>query len=224
MTTIELQERFEALANYHDSLSNIRKTAKLVDIYLKDAERAYINKRLKGIGSGIKDLRQKSVDEIRPITVKNQNLNIDGNLSTDQIKVYDLPDNYMFLIGDRSTTNYCNKDYKVQNRLYVSEEEGEILNGTHTKPHYKSPVSQIYDNKLYVYRDNELTFDIKNVIIDYVRKYQPIDLFEQRTSELDDSVHPDIVSLAITIFLDAVESRRFNTNLQKAVNITEQVN
>jgi hypothetical protein len=224
MTTREMQRNFEQSAMFVDKLKDIRIVSQDVQHFLNESQRNFVNTRLKNIKSqGIKR-SQRELDELRTIYVKNSGLTLDSGSSTTYEKYYTLPSNYLFLISDRSNISYCNSEYtNTQNRLYSSELIGEILRSTHTRSHYKSPVSELINNQLIVYLDYNLSFTINSVNIDYIRKYSEINLFNGTTSELDDSTHNDIVEGAVNLFLEAVESRRFRTNTEKNA-ISTQLN
>jgi hypothetical protein len=66
---------------------------------LQEAEHSYINVRLNNIKKGIKN-NQKSLDEIRTLIIKRTTLVEDLGLSTSTYKVYDLPNNYNYLLSD----------------------------------------------------------------------------------------------------------------------------
>jgi hypothetical protein len=221
MTTTEFIKEFQQQAAFIDKFKSIRILTDDIQYFLNEGQDVIIKRKLTSFSDTLKK-GQRNLDEIRTIIVGNTVLIKDNGLSTTQKYVWDLPDNYLFLISDKSETSYCNTTFNVQNRLYSSENILDIVNGFHSKPSYKSPISEIIGNKLYVYRDNNLTFDITSVNIDYIRVYDRINLTDGTTSELDQSVHRDIVSLAVNIFLEAVESGRFQTITQKN-NITEQI-
>lgn len=221
MTTTEFIKEFQQQASFIDKLKPIRVLTDDIQYFLNEGQDTFIKRKLNSFKDTVKR-GQRNLDEIRSLMVGNVSLIKDNGLSTTKKYVWDLPNDYLFLIGDKSETSFCNAVYEVQNRLYSSENILDIVNGFHTKPSYKSPVSEIIGSKLYVYRDNELSFDITDVKIDYIKDYDRINLRDGTTSELDDSVHRDIVSLAINIFLEAVESRRFQTVTEKNT-ITEQI-
>lgn len=221
MTTTEFIKEFQQQASFIDKLKKIRILTDDIQYFLNEGQDAFIKKKLNSFSDTLKK-GQRNLDEIRTIIVGNTALVKDNALSTTQKYVWTLPSDYLFLIGDKSETTYCNRTFNVQNRLYSSENILDIVNGFHSKPSYKSPVSEIIGNKLYVYRDNALSFGITTVSIDYIKVYNRINFTDGTTSELDESVHRDIVSLAVNIFLEAVESGRFQTITQKNT-ITEQI-
>ena len=222
MTARELQRQFETFASYNDVLSNIRINSNVVNIFLNEGQDAFIIERLDAYKKDIKS-NQRVLDSIRPLIVKNKVLDLNNTKSTSDYKVFNLPSDYLYLIGDKSETEYCNKTYKNQNRLYSSEEINDILKDSHAQSHYESPVSEIENNYLYVHLNKYFDFTIKSVNIDYIKKYEKIDVLNDKTSVLDDSFHRDVVQLAITIFLESVQSNRFRTNVEKNMIVTSQI-
>lgn len=223
MTAREFQKEFERAASYHDKLKDIRIKSTDVNYFLNEGQDTFIQRKLNAVKDGIKT-SQRALDEIRDIIIRGYELTLDETEPVPtEYNRYNLPNNYLYLISDRTVSTYCSKTYKAQNRLYSTEKLNEILNGTHTQSHYKSPVSELAQNVLYVHLNDNLSFTINKVIIDYVKTYQKIDVMNDVTSELNDSVHRDIVQLAVNIFLEAVESRRFTTNLEKNITTTEQI-
>ncbi len=223
MTAREMQKEFEQSADFIDAVNklDLRIISDDVEFFLNEAQHVFINTRLKNFKKQI-DNKQKDLDEIRTLIVKNTQLVLDAGSSTDEIRVYDLPSDYVFLISDYSFTTYCNKLRRYQNRLLSSEDLQEALHGTHTKPKFNSPVSEIVGSKLQVYRDFDLTFTINNVNIDYIKTWNSISINTPTNSELDSNTHKDIVQLAVNIFLEAVQSGRFTSNVDKNI-ITEQI-
>jgi hypothetical protein len=223
MTARQLQKEFEQAAYHIDAVkkNEVILITDTIQYFLNESQNTFIKTRLNNISKSTGN-KQKQLDEIRTLIIKSQSLNENTSLSSQTFKVYDLPFNYNFLIADRTTTNYCNVLRTYQNRLLSSENIQEALYGTHTKPKHNSPISEIYGNYLRIYRDFDLTFTINDVNIDYIRDWQEINLMTGITSELDESVHKDIIQLAVNIFLEAIESGRFKTNIEKNI-ITEQI-
>lgn len=221
MTYRQMEKEFEQTASFIDAVKkrNLRVVTDDKQFFLNEAQNSFIHTRINNVRKKIGN-RQRELDEIRTLIVKSKSLV--ATTLTSLYNEYDLPSDYHYLIADRTATTYCSITREYQNRLMESENITEALHGTHTKPKYNSPISELYGNTLRVYRDYNLTFTINDVNIDYVRDWAEIDLFNGVDCELDDSVHKDIVQLAVNIFLEAVESGRFKTNIEKNT-ITEQI-
>jgi hypothetical protein len=219
MTARQMQEQFEASINYFDVPDKKRILSSDVKRFLNESQRSYINRRLEA--SGLKpDNKQKRVDELRSLIVKNTYLVKNTGLSTSDYQAYALPSNYLHLINDRSTTTYCNRTFNnVDNRQVEGEEIYNILNYSFTKPTYKSPVSHLNGNYLYVYLNS--TFNITSVVIDYYRQPVAIDPIALVNCELPESIHDSIVQGAVEIYLEIIDPNRFSTSIQKNI-INEQ--
>jgi hypothetical protein len=225
MTDRQMQKEFEQSAGYVDLITrfpNKRLISEDVNYYLNESQTVYVNKRLNAIKRNIRD-SQRELDELRPLFVKGTELPKDNELTTINYHVGTLPVNYLYLISDYTAVKYCGSTKKVQNRLYSSEKIQEIRNTYHTQPHHDSPVSELINNKLYVYVDNDLTFSINSVNIDYIKTFTEIDVLSAETNcELDQSVHKDIVQGAVNIFIESSDPQRFRGNTEKNI-LTEQI-
>lgn len=220
MTAREFQENFEFAASFYNDLKDISIKSNGVNYFLNEGQNVYINKRLENIRNKIEG-KQKDIDELKEIIVRDVPLVIDVPASTSSRNVYTLPSDYLYLINDRSTVSRCNTLKEYDNRLTPLENLHTILDYSHTTTKYNDPVSALSGNSLYIYKTNDFT--ISTVNIDYVRDYNDIDVINNVTSELNDNVHREIIQMAINIFLENVQSGRFNTNVQKSSLVTEQI-
>ena len=137
---------------------------------------------------------QQSLDSIRTLLKEDST---EGNLtlaSTDGGRVsIQLPSDYLHLVDDASNTEVkCRLFNKVPNRLFSSDIVNTVLNNYLYKTDVRSPVSELVDNTLYVYKSN---FSIANVYIKYIRKYNPIS--EGVNCDLPTFTHNKIVDLAV---------------------------
>ena len=203
MTGREFQISFEQQAKYVDELNDLTILSEDVNYYLVEAERNFVVSRTKNLGPGMKDSKRER-DELSTIMVKNAQLTIDPVLTTNEYRVYTFPSDYFYLLADKSVTEFCNTQRTFRNRLTVTEDLQEVLDNFHSQSDYRSPVSELIDDKLYVYRDQNLTFDIISVNIDYLRVWVPIDVLNNVGSELPESVHGDIVRDAVRNLQQAV--------------------
>lgn len=219
MTAREFQEEFEYAASFYDDLKPIRINSRGVNYFLREGQKVFVDKRLQNLRNKI-ERKQKDIDEIRSIMVRNTSLALNGALSTTTYNVYDLPADYLFLLNDRSITSKCNASKEYDNRLTPLEDLYTILDYSHTTSKYNDPVSNLSGNNLYIYKDDSFTIDTVN--IDYIRTYNQIDVVNNVTSELDSNVHKEVIQLAISIFLENVQSGRFKSNFDKNI-VTEQI-
>lgn len=91
-----------------------------------------------------------------------------------------------------------------------------ITHNYYDRPTTDSPVSQLAQNKLYVFNDKR--FLVSETLIDYIRTPRPISLYLNQTCELDGSVHEEICSIAAELMLSNIESPVYPTKVQE--NIT----
>jgi hypothetical protein len=225
MTPREFQKEFERSIGFLDIPTNKRIISDDINYYLNEAQTIFVNKILDGMKQSIKD-SQRNLDKIRKILIRNIALVRDGSLPTDRVFIYDLPNDYYYLISDRSNVTHCGITYDyVQNRLYSSENIGDLLHDACAKPSYKSPISELHGSKLYVHRDFNLTFTINSVNIDYVKTFNQINVLDDVNGicDLDESVHKEIVQLAVNIFLESdPDPNRFRSITEKNI-LTEQI-
>lgn len=226
MTPRQFQKEFERSLGILDNFSMNKIISEDINYYLNEAQTVYVNKMLEGIRTSPKD-SQRNLDKIRNIILKNTALVLDTVLTPDaqtRIRVYDLPNDYYYLLSDRCSTTFCGTTYEyIQNRLCISENIGDLLHDTFNKPSYDSPISELFGNKLYVHRDFNLTFTINSVNIDYVKKFNEINVLDNDTGicELDESTHKEIVQLAVNILAEK-EPNRFRSITEKNM-LTEQI-
>lgn len=219
MTAREFQENFEFAASFRNELKGIAIPSNKINYFLNEAQSVYVDKRLKNIRNKIEG-KQKDIDELKEIVVRDTVLTINGAASTSDRSVYTLPTNYVYLLNDRSVISRCNTEKEYDNRLTPLEDLHTILEYSHTTTKYNDPVSALSENSLYIYRTNDFT--ISEVRIDYIREYASIDVINGVTSELNPNVHREIVQMAINIFLENIGSGRFTTSVEKGVLVTEQ--
>lgn len=219
MTARQFQEEFETAASFIDELKDIRIISKDVNYFLNEGQHSYVSKRLNNIRNKVEN-KQKDIDELRSIVVVNTAPVLNAGLSTSSYNVYDLPSGYLYLLNSRSLTSKCDNSREYENRLTPLENLHKILNYKYTATKYNDPVSTLSGDNLYIYKNDSFTVD--TVYMDYVRKYNNIDVIGDVTSELEENVHKDIVQLAVNIFLENVQSGRFRTNIEKNI-LTEQI-
>lgn len=97
-----------------------------------------------------------------------------------------------------------------KNRLTESEELYGVLEHSFGKTDYRSPVSSIDESRIVIYHDE--TFILKGLKISYIRKPNKISLALNRSCELADHTHPEIVDMTVSNLLERVEARRYQTS------------
>lgn len=121
-----------------------------------------------------------------------------------------------------SVTKY--KSYEglePSNRSYKSDYLYDAIgHNYYDQPSPDSPVSQIADNRIFVYNDGK-RFLVTDVFIDYIRKPRRISLYLNQSCELDGTVHKEICSLAAEIWLGNVEAPNYNQKVNENVTRLE---
>lgn len=225
MTPRQFQIEFERARKFLDQnrFQQISFTTEDIQYFLNEAINVIITKKLKTSKkesrNGIK-VSQRELDEIRSLLVKNISLVKDVGLSNLEYDVYTLPDDYYFLISDKSSTISCSVTKVYQNRLYSTENLYEILEDTHFGTKYNSPVSELSTEKLYVYKNSNFTID--SVIIDYIKKWIEIDILNNINTDLNENIHKQIVNVAVNIAYENIDNNKFRINTEKN-QITDQI-
>lgn len=105
------------------------------------------------------------------------------------------------------------------NRLTASSLVSDLQQAAFYKTTYYSPISELENNTLKVYRDN--SFTVSNVSITYVRKPQPISLYLNTDCEINPLFHQTICDLAVEYLKGRLNDPE-GTNLARA-DIMERV-
>jgi len=225
MTTKEFRETFERQVGYYNKRFPDLQLRRLQTIevqqYLRDAEQIFIKRKLNSNVDDI-DNTQRHIDEIKELFVKNEPLTLDGTLTVDPTRysVYTLPENYLYKLLVEVNTTYCGTIYKRRGRVVANEKIDQVLNHSYTKTKFNSTVCEFINDKIYIYNDGKFT--LNSVDLSYIRNIVPIDLFQDTTSELNPSVHLNIVEIAVNSYLERVDPQRFRTTIDKN-QISEQL-
>lgn len=230
MTAREMHIEFETSLGLVDSLkiNDFNLTTVNIEYFLNEAQHVFVNQRLSNIKENLNS-KQKDLDDLAAIYVKDTTLVIDSvatALDTSR-NVYTLPTSpdYLFLINSRSTTSFCGNSNEYENRITTHEDLYKILKYKYTSTIYNSPVATIDDTNLYIYLSAGVsTFTVTTAKIDYIRTYANIDITNSTPvdCELNANVHKEIVQLAVTLFLESINSDRLQTNVNKNM-LTEQI-
>ncbi len=195
MTSSEMQIAFRA--NYNQILANKPRNIlpQEVFLFLNWAYNAFVESyaKPKMVNPDNFTYNQHDLDSIRTL-IKTESTLDNLELALDSGRVYvNLPSDYLHLVDDTSDTLVkCRIFNKVPNRLFASDIVSTILNSYLYGTNMTSPVSEIIDNRLYVYKSG---FSITNVYIKYIQKYNPID--EEQSCKLPEFTHDRIVDMAV---------------------------
>ena len=93
-------------------------------------------------------------------------------------------------------------DYFKPNRELPLDREHEIRVHAFGKTSYKSPISRLYQGNIEVHINT--TFNVVSVEIEYVRVPKRINHLVEQGSELNANMHPELVTLAVSLALDSI--------------------
>lgn len=167
---------------------------------------------------------QRRLDDLRVLRVKDKELPVTGVPAAG-----DIPDDYMYLINDRTKLIYCDKQYISPNRLIDPEYLHEYIDNYLHKPSPKSPLSDLSQGKIYVYVPDSAT--VSSILIDYLRKPKPIALktetvtmlvngqdtevtFQAQECELPEHTHDHITELAVEEIMMGTRSPFYQQKVQ----------
>lgn len=171
-----------------------------IDVLLNKSYNAFVESFAKPIPNNPDKFTdtQRSLDGIRTL-LKEANTISGGTLTLShpdggRVSIV-FPNDYLHLVDDSSDTKTVCKTFNKQpNRLFASSIVNTILNSYLYGTNVFSPVSEVLNNTLYVYKSG---FSIENVYIKYIRKYNPIG--EGVNCELPEFTHDTIVNNAVAI-------------------------
>lgn len=96
------------------------------------------------------------------------------------------------------------------NRVIEHDKLHQVLTHAFGQTSFNSPVSSIDEQRLVVFRNK--TFILKGVKISYIRKPNRISLHLNRSCELAEHTHPEIVDMTVSHLLERVEASRYQTS------------
>lgn len=128
------------------------------------------------------------------------------------------------LVGSKDVITrlaYADSDTGVwkNNRQYTSEDAQNKRNTAFSSTYYESPVSEIVDQRLFVYTDN--SFIVSRSRMMYIRKPRMINLTLGQDCELtSDGVHDKICDLTVEYIKKLLEDPNWQTKLQDNIQRT----
>lgn len=181
--------------------------------FVKD--RAFISADIKGIGFVG---NQKRLDDLRQIISINY-VDDTAPQAGAESQQYDLPVDYMFLVNIRAQirANNCSRAttsdplLTVPVRIVNNAEVHYLQQDPFARSQVRTPLATLNETDITVFQDNE-SFILEGITLDYIRTPQQISLQLNQTSELAEHTHHEIVDIAINTMLEAIESQRYQTN------------
>lgn len=192
-----------------------------IDYWLNRAQERFIKDRA-FVEADIKQLgfagSQKRLDDLREILAINYTDDVAAQAGAES-QQYDLPVDYMFLVNLRARIyrNRCKPAdtsgplFTVPVRIVNNVEVYFLQQDPFSRSQIETPLATLSQEDITVYQDNE-SFILEGISMDYIRTPQEIDLQLNQTSELADHTHQEIVDIAVKNILEAIESPRYQTS------------
>lgn len=198
-----------------------------IDFWLNRAQERFIKDRT-FLTSDNKQLgfegNQKRLDDLKNIIALDY-LDDAAPQAGIEFQQYDLPLNYLHLINIRAQIRKDNcapatlgsEQVVVPVRLVNNREVYFLQQDPFSRSQVNSPIAILYEQDLKVFQNNE-SFILEGIYIDYIRQPQIISLQLNQTSELDDYTHNEIVDITVNTILEAIESQRYQSNINELSN------
>lgn len=172
---------------------------------------------------GFEEIQKRTEDIkniVKPVTLI-PNPNVPDNINSNA-QFVDLPSDYWINIFERALISYKDCTGGITNdECYVKaithEEYSGSINNPYTKPYNGKVLRMEADGKIELLHSSDVT--ITGYKLRYLR--EPIRITALITCELSPMVHSEIVSMAITIGLEGIESKRINTYIPIIQNTNE---
>lgn len=181
--------------------------------FIKD--RAFVESDIKGLGFAGS---QKRLDDLRNIITLNYT---DDAAAVPGIESqqYDLPLDYMFMVNLRARIyrNRCKPAdttgplFTVPVRIVNNAQVWFMQQDPFSRSQIDTPLATLSQDDITVYQNNE-SFILEGIALDYIRTPREIDLQLNQTSELADHTHQEIVDMAVKNILEAIESPRYQSS------------
>jgi hypothetical protein len=135
---------------------------------------------------------------------------------------YNLPLDYLYLINIRASIrkDRCNpatlsspQDITPV-RIVNNREVYFLQKDPFARSNVDSPSAVLFERDIKVFQNNE-SFILEGIYLDYIRQPEIISLQLNQTSELSEHTHQEIVDIAVKTILEAIESPRYQSNLNE---------
>lgn len=195
-----------------------------IDYWLNRAQERFVKQRAfvegdsKGLGFAGS---QKRLDDLREILYINYTDDVAAAAGAES-QQYDLPVDYMFLVNLRARIyrNRCKPAdtsgplFTVPVRIVNNAEIFFLQQDPFARSQIDTPLATLSQADITVFQDNE-SFILEGISLDYIRTPQEIDLQLNQTSELADHTHQEIVDIAVKNILEAIESPRYQSSFNE---------
>lgn len=167
------------------------------------------------------DVIQKDLDDIRALIVFNRTLTIDA---TDDIPKASLPAKYRHCLSVKATLKFTentldnNKDDSivVYPKRLITNRKGYVEKNAYQEPSSDYTMYQIDDKDIHILTDSKVS--LSSLSMDFIENPTEIDLADDGSSGNDASqfseyVDYEIIKICRMIFLENIESPRYQTSL-----------
>lgn len=192
-----------------------------IDFWLNRAQERFIKDRAFA-HSDQKQLgfvaNQKRLDDLREIMAIDY---VDQAAATAGVEFqqFDLPVNYLYLVNLRARIykDRCKPAVvggaltTVPVRIVDNSEVYHLQQDPFSRSQIETPSAILSQQDIKVFQDNE-SFILEGISMDYIRVPEEIDLQLNQTSELAEHTHQEIVDIATKNILEAIQSPRYQTN------------
>ncbi len=197
------------------------------DLWLNKAQQRFILQRYGGSNPKRQSFEEteKRSNDLRELIVNNSlsPLPFDSSVNKTNGVFVDLSgttNTYWFAVNEEADVTYtdCNGESKTK-RVEVKPMQHDDYNKTIKDPFNKPTTDQVrrmfYQDKVELLTDG--TFNVDLYHIRYIKKPVDISLATLTDSELSEHAHREIVEIAVSMALENIESRRYQTNLAEVI-------
>lgn len=192
-----------------------------IDFWLNRAQERFIKDRAFA-HSDQKQLgfvaNQKRLDDLREIIAIDYVDQV-GPVAGAQYQEFDLPLNYLYMVNLRARIykDQCKPAVVDGNlttvpcRIVDNSEVYHLQQDPFARSQVQTPLAILSEQDIKVFQDNE-SFILEGIMMDFIRVPEEIDLQLNQTSELAEHTHQEIVDIATKNILEAIESPRYQSS------------
>lgn len=190
-----------------------------LDFWINDAIDTFVKQRSDGLNirkTGVEE-NQRRIDDLRTIILSGVSLKttpLNTNSYYENNTCFTLPSNYFRYLGDQAEINVNGTVSRVgsitTNADTLNIEQIEDPYSKHYLHHQTAkPIRMLRDDEILYISDG--TYSITDCYLTYIRKPAEVDLTSNVTCDLPESVHSEIVNIAVKKILENIESQRYMT-------------
>lgn len=221
MTPRQMQDSFEHKINIMDS--SIMIESHIVFYWLNEAVDTFVRNTITGnnIFRSSVEQTQKQLENVRTL-IEEVNITPAAGGASDKPNSFlvTLPSNYMYILSDEVVIELTNlSGNAVQERQGVTECTSETYRALIDNPYSEHRLHYDKANPLRMFKGNTVelvgdgNYDIPVYYIRYIRQPEKINL-GGIDCELPEFVHPEIVDLAVKLFIQSIGDPRYSKSEQ----------